>query len=294
MDVNEMQRCMRRYKFLSPRLTTQGFSHTPPRTHCHLSQPTVPPPQCDNTFPKSVFARWWKSLPSRKVSCEGDSSLPTATDRMERAHSSVEQRNSNIVSEVEIQNYLAQESGEDRLRKMFSKNYLGQWSPELQFIYHVTLQTSGMTFLCMFVLAGRQAKNEFIERNRVTVFKTRFQAARRLQDTVFLFGMKEGFKWAVRVSLFTMSFLLISQSIAVYRNKSSVWEYSFASAVTIGAMKASLGLRGFLVGTGFGALMGSLAGLLAMGAMKLANETQEQRHYWQIQKELETEKYDCR
>lgn len=209
---------------------------------------------------------------------------------MERARETMGKQGLDIVSELEIQEYLARETGMDRLRKMYSRNDLNKYSPELGFIYQVTLQTAGMTFLCMFVLAGRQAKNDFIDRNRVTVFKTRFQAARRLQDTVFLYGMKEGFKWAARVSLFSAAFLLISQSIAAYRNKSSVWEYSLAAAVTIGTLKSTLGLRGFLVGTGFGAVTGSLCGLLAIMVMKLSNETQEQRHFWQIQKELEAEK----
>ena len=31
-------------------------------------------------------------------------------------------------------------------------------------------------------------------------------------------------------------------------------------------------------------------GFVVLGAMKATNETQEQRHYWQIQKELEKEK----
>ena len=38
------------------------------------------------------------------------------------------------------------------------------------------MQAAAATFLVMSVLAGRQAKLDFINRNRATVFNTRFQA----------------------------------------------------------------------------------------------------------------------
>ncbi|KAK7102698.1 hypothetical protein V1264_020883 [Littorina saxatilis] len=213
---------------------------------------------------------------------------------IEQAQESLKQKgvgNTSIVSELEIQNYLAQETGKDRLFKMFTRDHIGKSSSEFAFTYQVTLQAAGLTFLMMSFLAGRQAKQEFIDRNRATVFKTRFQAFRRLNDQIFLFSMKEGMKWAMRVSLFSLSFMGISQSIAVYRNKSSPWEYAIASGTTIGALKANMGLRGFVVATGFGLVIGTFMGVVVLGAMKALNETQEQRHYWEIQKELEKEKY---
>lgn len=311
MDLEQLNKCIRGYHFLSPRLNTSCFSNYTPKTDsCNLKL------NASNTFSVTVTGSRsindnhnvntaavstpnspvWRMSNHWRASCEGVTETPSATAKIEEAskqmHLSTKQGQgqSTIMSEVEVQEYLAKETGRDRLAKMFSKDHLNEVSPEIKFIKQVTLQSAGVTFLVMSALSGRQAKMEFIDRNKATVFRTRFQAFRRLHDVVFLYSMKEGAKWTLRVSLFSAAFLGISQSIAVYRNKSTPWEYCISAATIIGAMKINMGLRGFLVGTGFGAVMGLCMGLIAYGAMKLTNETQEQRHYWQITRELEKER----
>ncbi|KAL8578601.1 hypothetical protein ACOMHN_015057 [Nucella lapillus] len=295
MDIDQMNRCVKRYNFLSPR-----FDHSySQRTECDLSSSASykPSPEKPDQSPTSTTKRSFLRLfSSWKASCETTEHKPTATDRMERAKDSMKQMESaqsavnRMISEMEIQNYLAKETGKDRITQIFTKDHMGQSSPEFKFVYQVTLQSAAATFLVMSTLAGRQARQEFIERNRATVFNTRFQAFRRMQDAVFLFSLKEGAKWALRVSLFSVTFLGISQSIAVYRNKSSVWEYVIAAGTTMGLLKMNMGLRALAVSTGLGSAAGLVMGFVVLGAMKGLNETQEQRHYWNIHKELERER----
>ncbi|XP_076468927.1 complex I assembly factor TIMMDC1, mitochondrial-like [Babylonia areolata] len=299
MNTDQVNRCVKHYSFLSPR-STSPFSNYSQKTVCDLSSASSNTSSTHeersqiSSIPSKDSFSLWKLFSPWRASCETNQPTPTATDRMERAKESLKQmdatRSGIVISEMEIQNYLAKETGKDRLIKMFAKDHMGQWSPEAKFMYQVTVQSAGGTFLVMATLAGRQAKQDFIERNRATVFKTRFQAFRRMQDAIFLFSMKEGAKWALRVSLFSAAFLGISQSIAVYRNKSSAWEYGAGAGITMGLLKVNMGLKACVVSTGLGIVMGCFMGFVAMGAMTALNETQEQRHYWQIQKELEREK----
>ncbi|XP_067685050.1 RPII140-upstream gene protein-like [Haliotis asinina] len=215
---------------------------------------------------------------------------PTATDKIEQAVSTQSIKTVNFVSEMEIQEYMMKETGKDRLMKMFSKDHIGGWSPEVQFIKQVTTQTALITFLITSFIGGRHAREEFVRKHQATVFSTRFRAFRALQDSVFLRSLLDGGKWTAKVSLFTVSLLGISQSIAVYRNKSSPLEYSVGLGITAALLKCNLGLKGMFAGGVFGAVMGLVGGTAIWGAMYALNETQEQRNYWKVQKLLEMEK----
>lgn len=196
-------------------------------------------------------------------------------------------QNKKFISEVEIQEFLTSETGWNRLKRMYSKDVDGFHSPELWFIGESLLKICGMTFLITSYIGGRHGRDKFIKNNQATAFRTQFQASRLMTDQAVLTGMKSGLIWTYRVGIFSSLFLLLSQSIAVYRNKSSVLEYVIASGVTGSLLKANLGPKGMVSGGVFGSIMGLFGGSLIYGFMLLSNETQEQRHYWNIQKYLE-------
>ncbi|XP_046336196.2 RPII140-upstream gene protein-like [Haliotis rufescens] len=229
----------------------------------------------------------WQTLSFPRVYA---AEMPTATDKIEQAVSTDTIKTVNFVSEREIQEYMMKETGKDRLVKMFSKNHIGGWSPEVQFIKQVTTQTALITFLITSFVGGRHAREEFVRKHQATVFSTRFRAFRSLQDSIFMKSLLDGAKWTVKVSLFTVSLLGISQSIAVYRNKSSPWEYSIGLGITAAFLKCNLGLKGMFAGGVFGTVMGLVGGTAIWGIMYALNETQEQRNYWKVQKHLEMEK----
>lgn len=195
-----------------------------------------------------------------------------------------------FISEVEIQEFLTSETGWSRLKRMYTKDVDGFHSPELWFIGESLLKICGMTFIVTSYIGGQRGKDKFIKNNQATAFRTRFQASRLMTDQTVLAGMKSGFIWAYRVGIFSSIFLLLSQSIAVYRNKSSILEYVIASGVTGSFLKANLGPKGMVSGGVFGSIMGLFGGSLIYGFMLLTNETQEQRHYWNIQKYLEVKR----
>ncbi|GAB1602316.1 Hypothetical predicted protein [Argonauta hians] len=198
--------------------------------------------------------------------------------------------NKSFISEIEIQNFLSSETGWHRLEKMYTRDIKGNYSPELNFVLSSLTKIGLLTFCMSSFLAGKKANEKFIKENRAATFRTKFLASRMLTDRVILEGLKAGALWSYRSCFFSSIFLFLSQSIAVYRNKSSVWEYMIASGTTGMLLKLNLGLKGMISGGIFGSVMGLCGGIIIYGFMAVTNETQDQRHYWEIQRLLEEKK----
>ncbi|XP_041346720.1 uncharacterized protein LOC121366269 isoform X2 [Gigantopelta aegis] len=172
------------------------------------------------------------------------------------------------ISDEDVLNYLSQETGRHRLHVMFSKEDTGGVSPELSFISQVVFQSAAIVFLLMSIIGGRQGRDMFLMQNQPTVFRSRFLAFRKLHDVVFLESIKCGVKWGWKIAMFTFPFLIVSQSIAVYRNKTSPLEYSVAAGVTGSILKLNLGPKGMFAGGVVGAVMGAMVGVLVWAGLK--------------------------
>ncbi|KAK3605809.1 hypothetical protein CHS0354_002426 [Potamilus streckersoni] len=188
--------------------------------------------------------------------------------------------------EVAIQEYLAKETPMDRLKEMFSKNHKNDYSNTLMFIYSSTYKAVAFTFLVMATISGIHGKQDFIDRNKASQFRSKMHANRLMMDTIWLYMFRGGFKWSFRVGVFVGSFLLVSQSFATYRNKSSPLEFFIAGGVTGGLLKMNLGLKGFLVGSIVGAVLGLLGGIPIYSAMSFGKQTQEDKHYLEVKNKV--------
>lgn len=128
MDVDQLNRCVKRYQFLSPRFNTSCFSNYSQRTRCSFpSESLLHCKDCDSRLNTKKISPFRRMFSAWRASCEGDTTVPSATQRMERAEESLKQKgaaHSGIVSELEIQNYLAKETGKERLIKMFTKEWV--------------------------------------------------------------------------------------------------------------------------------------------------------------------------
>ena len=128
MDLNHLNGCIERHRFLSPRFSS-CFSSYSQRTDCKLcAEPHVyTAPNINDISSTKHSSPFLRLFSSWRASCESDSPAPKATDRMERARESLKQlegARAQVVSEVEIQNYLAKETGKDRLQKMFTREWV--------------------------------------------------------------------------------------------------------------------------------------------------------------------------
>ncbi|KAK6175626.1 hypothetical protein SNE40_014042 [Patella caerulea] len=230
----------------------------------------------------SMFKVYADSFPTPIVT-------PTATDRMERTGTNTEM-SSAIVTEMEVNDYISNETGKDRLRNVITKDLYGEYPFEFKLVTYATIQAGVMSFILASYLASKNYKDEFARKHQATVYSSRFQAMRRFNDAIMVEGIKEGSRMALRATAFTGLFIGTSQAIAVYRNKSSPLEYTIGCVVSCGILRASMGLKGMIAGGAFGAVVGSVAGCLLYGILYSLNETQENRHYWQVHKRLTEEK----
>ena len=93
MDMDKLNRCVKHYQFLSPRFSISCFSNYSQKTQCSFpSQPLSHYKDCDSRFSTKVFSPFWRMLSARRASCEGESTAPSATERMEQAEESLKQK----------------------------------------------------------------------------------------------------------------------------------------------------------------------------------------------------------
>lgn len=193
------------------------------------------------------------------------------------------------VSYTDVVSYIDNQTGMDRLKAVFEKDVRGEKSPEL-FRLGVQLNVIiGSLFFTFMMLCGAQARQEFIKKNKTTVFLSKGLATRKLMDWIFLHSIKGACKWTFKFGMFAASLLVISEGIAVYRNKTSPLEYTIAGGVTGSFVKFSLGPKGMLSGGVFGSLLGLGLGLTISMLMKRYHETQEERHFRKIETLLKDE-----
>lgn len=184
---------------------------------------------------------------------------------------------------ADVARYIDNQTGIDRLKGVFEKDVRGEISPEL-FRFNVQLNTIiGTIFFTSMILCGTQARQEFIQKNKTTVFLTKGLATRRLMDWIFVHSIKGACKWTFKLGMFAISLLTISEGIAIYRNKTSPLEYAVGGGVTGSLVKFSLGPKGMFSGGVFGSLIGLGMGLVISKLMKRAHETQQDRHFKKIE-----------
>lgn len=186
--------------------------------------------------------------------------------------------------------YIEKETGMERIYMIFRKDHKGHKSTELQVISVALIQTMIIGFFLKYIPTWKMARDTFIKEHQSTVFRTRLEALRRLQDQVSYKASIAGANFAVKVTCFSASFLFLSQMIAAYRNKTSVLDYTFAAGVTGGLTRISLGLKGFISGSVIGATLGTFLGGLVYVMFKGFGITYDVRHLETVMSKLAVEK----
>ncbi|XP_059170950.1 RPII140-upstream gene protein-like [Physella acuta] len=186
--------------------------------------------------------------------------------------------------------YIDQETGYDRVKSMFKNDLRGQPSIEVRFISITLMQIFVVTFLMKYVPEWKLSKEEFIRQHRGTVFRTRLQAIRMMQDQISFNAILKGIQFSTRMAIFSASFLYVSQCIASYRNKTSVMEYSIAGGLTGGLARFHLGLKGFVSGFCVAGFLGSLVGAVTYAVLNSTGFDQASRHLLDTMSNIENER----
>ncbi|XP_057369833.1 RPII140-upstream gene protein-like [Daphnia carinata] len=172
------------------------------------------------------------------------------------------------------------ETGWDRLKSIFETDEFNSISPELDNV----LSAGAAGLIAGMFLGGIPASkieyDDFINRNKASTFENHFEAKSKLQFSVTKSMAQGGWRVGWRLALFTGAFTFFTTAVSTYRNKSSVFEYS-AGGLLAGAMyKLPMGPKAMISGGFAGAAMGTVAGVLTVGIMKLSGTTAEDLRYW--------------
>lgn len=166
--------------------------------------------------------------------------------------------------------------GMQRVRSMFSRDQYGDFGKE----FYSCLQG---TFTGLFVGAAyggfiwsRRAYLDFIENNQATAFANHFEAKKALQNYVTVNFAQGAVKWGGRVGIFTGLFMLVSTTVSVYRDKTGIFEYVVGGGITGSLFRTHLGLPGMIVGGLLGTTLGTCAGCVVHGLLKLSNVNMEE------------------
>ncbi|BFZ08934.1 hypothetical protein BsWGS_11973 [Bradybaena similaris] len=186
--------------------------------------------------------------------------------------------------------YIAKETGMDRLRMVFRKDHKGESSPQIMYIKAALVPICAISFFYNYVPAYYFAKSEFIRQHNATAFRTATEAARKMSDYASLQGIIEGGRFSMKVTWFCASFLLISQALATYKNRTSAWDFTIASGITGGFARLMRGPKGFISGSVIGMALGGVYGVVASGLLHLANMTEDVIHLEQVMSRLEVER----
>jgi len=180
----------------------------------------------------------------------------------------------------QIDGPIGEETGWDRLKLMLSLDEFGGFSPEMDGV--ITSTSAG--FLCGSLLgAAGASKNEyitFIDKNKASQFDSHYHAKHELQHRVTRAMMYGGFRVGWRLALFTGSYMFFTTAVSTYRNKSSVLEYSVGGLLAGAVYKFPMGPRAIFAGGLIGSVLGTAAGILSVGTMKLTGTTTEELRYW--------------
>lgn len=195
-----------------------------------------------------------------------------------------------VITENDIQAVLNKETGHDRLRVMFSKDHTNDYSYELKQAGFIATGVGTMFFVFTAVLGGNAAVSRYLEKDKAKIHDTKFLAHRAYNDAYAYGAIKLGLEYALKTGFFTAAYLLTANAIAVYRNKSSVFEYVYAGALVCGLLRTNLGMRGWFAGTLIGSVLGAIYGACACATMYATKETQQDRHYRKIYEALQEER----
>ncbi|CAG9767213.1 unnamed protein product [Ceutorhynchus assimilis] len=174
-----------------------------------------------------------------------------------------------------------QETGWDRVKKMFQVDELGNLTPEFNSITQSACMSMFVGGLFGGTAAGKTAYEKFMKNNEATTFKSHLDAKRELQDAVTRAFSKGALKWATKLTVFSVSFIGLTTLIQVYRGKYGVMEYVGAGAATGFLVKFNGGPRTWVVSSAVGSTLGLICGGTTLGILKLSGLSMEEARYWQ-------------
>lgn len=121
--------------------------------------------------------------------------------------------------------------------------------------------------------ASRFARNRYIQTSNATIYSSKLEALGNSYNAGTRGFIRYGLRWGWRTGFLAIGFHGLSSFLAVYRDKTDLFNYTAASVSTGALYRFNLGIKGVIGGGIVGVLLGVPAGCLLLGMQKLYGET---------------------
>ncbi|NXU58610.1 TIDC1 factor, partial [Turnix velox] len=171
------------------------------------------------------------------------------------------------------------QSGWERLRELWQRDERNRYPEETVNIIKSAFTGGLVGWMYGGLPAFYQARKAFIQASHGELFQNRADAVQSAHRAGLRSFLRYGWRWSWRVAAFVTVFNMVSTGLSVYRNKTTIGNFTSAGAFTGALFRMNLGLQGLAGGFIFGAAFGIPAGGLLMVMQNLAGETlQEKRN----------------
>ncbi|XP_035826879.1 uncharacterized protein LOC101851967 [Aplysia californica] len=249
-------------------------------------------PQCRTYLPKSAWkrnpfhqlfpvaqcssdSRNSKSSSELTVSSGDDDQLPGVSARRSVTSTSSSTRQDDI-SGVQINMWLDQETGLDRLRQAYTIGSSGIFVQEDTRNLNTMLYRTALLgfFISVVISSQNETRKKQKHLSQTEALLKGVQSERQLPRQI----LKDAAKTTLKLTAWAAVLFHLPHAIAVYRNKTSIWEYAATSVLAFGVLGVSKSPRVFLSFVAAGAVTGTVGGYLICQVLTSAGLTQEQRH----------------
>ncbi|KAF6213540.1 hypothetical protein GE061_011260 [Apolygus lucorum] len=173
--------------------------------------------------------------------------------------------------------------GWERVKRIFERDEIGTFSPELNTVYQTTFLTAFTGACYGGFIQSREAYLRFFERNQATQFTDHFEAKKKLQDFVTVNFAKGALKWSWRLAIFGGFYSSVVTVMSTYRGDSSIFDFIVGGIVSGGIYRVNYGLRGIIVGCTLGMVIGLFGGSLTMTVLRLTNTSFDDVRNYQLE-----------
>lgn len=189
------------------------------------------------------------------------------------------------VNEIEVNKWLEKETGIERVRNMFILGSDGNFIQEETRVMNKMWFRTVLSGFCINVFTSTLAS----EKKRKNVSMT--NAIQKDNSQSFPKGLfsRQALRNTLKLSVWAGSIIYISQVMATYRNKTSIWEYIISSAIGFGSLAITDSAFKIAQYTSFGAIFGLFGGILICKMMTNSCNTQEMRHTRHIKNKLQNQ-----